>query len=218
MAGIHGGYRNLPPLDATCGQYALRCIANEDAEPIRMWRNAQLAVLRQASPISAGQQRRYFAEVIRAQMELAEPQTILVTVLRHNTPIGYGGLVHCAWEHRRAEISILFTPEIADDPVAYRSSLLAFLAMIEEIAFTQLGLNRLTLETYDIRPLHIGVLEEAGYSREGRLREHVTIDGQPVDSLLHAKLASARDAAAATGARMTSCDTRAIRMPAGGGS
>lgn len=206
-------YQRLPSLDTSIESYSLRCIQDADIEPIRQWRNAQMEVLRQPAPISPGEQERYFARAIWPQMDSARPGTILVTVLHNDRVIGYGGLVHCTWEHRRAEISVLFKPEIAADPAAYRAALLAFLAMIRDVGFARLGHNRLTLETYDIRPFHIGVLEEAGFKLEGRLREHVVIGGKAVDSLIHAALASDQSVA---GGRITSCATRSIRVPAAG--
>lgn len=183
-------YRHLPSLDLVHGAFALRCVEDDDIEPIRQWRNAQMEVLRQTEAISPEAQRAYFDRAIWPQMELEKPETILVTVLRDGEMIGYGGLVHCAWEHARAEISILFSPAIVAQDREYWGCLMAFLAMIEEIAFDRLRFNRLTLETYAIRDFHIGVLEDAGYVLEGRLREHVWIAGEPADSLLHAKLAS----------------------------
>lgn len=183
-------YSQLPPLDLVHGAFALRCVDDADIEAIRCWRNAQMEVLRQSEPISAEAQRDYFAEQIWPQMSRAQPQTVLVTVLRDGEAIGYGGLVHCAWEHARAEISVLFAPDIATQDREYWGCLMAFLAMIEEVAFDRLGFNRLTLETYAFREFHIGVIEDAGFVFEGRLREHVWIAGEPVDSLLHAKLAA----------------------------
>ncbi|MHA7820559.1 MAG: GNAT family N-acetyltransferase [Erythrobacter sp.] len=213
-------YLRLPSLEISRDGFALRCIDDGDMEPIRTWRNAQMAVLRQAGRLTPDQQRRYFTSVIWPQMELEHPDTILLTILRSGERIGYGGLVHCAWGHARAEISVLFTPAIAADEREYGTCLSAFLAMLEDLAFDRLGFNRLTLETYDIRPFHVRLLEQAGYTREGRLRDHIAIEGERVDSLLHGKIASdrTRDRADdhATSERMTSTPTRSILTPASG--
>ncbi|BDI59747.1 GNAT family N-acetyltransferase [Qipengyuania nanhaisediminis] len=208
-------YRHLPPLECERGDYAIRCVESDDIEAIRYWRNSQMEVLRQREVITAEAQTRYFKETIWPQMNEARPNTILVTVLYQGERIGYGGLVHCAWAHRRAEISILFDPAIAARREKYRSALLAFLDMIGAIGFGRLGFNRLTLETYAFRSFHIRVLEEAGYACEGRLREHVSVGGRLVDSLLHARLASDHTDLASPA---LSSATRSIRVPAGGGS
>lgn len=195
-------YRHLPALEMRHGNYAIRCIEDQDIEAIRRWRNAQVEVLRQSGPISASDQRAYFDRAIWPQMGEEQPERILVAIEQSvggsgpkargatRELIGYGGFVHCAWDHARAEISALFAPAIVADKEHYRKALLAFLAMMTEAGFARLGLRRLTLETYDIRPFHVSVIEEAGFVREGRLREHVEIDGRPIDSLLNAKLAS----------------------------
>lgn len=215
-------YSCLPSLVVTRGDFALRPLDDADIEPIRRWRNAQMDVLRQKEPLTREAQQLYFVSTIWPEMELKQPRTILVAILRNGERIGYGGLVHCAWEHVRAEISVLFAPGIAAENSHYRECLTAFLDMLEEIAFDRLGFNRLTLETYDIRSFHIAVLERAGYVREGRLRDHVSIAGEGVDSLLHAKIARERGRCGASaywaGGRTTSIATRSILDPAAGGS
>ena len=50
-----------------------------------------------------------------------------------------------------------------------------------------LKLNKITTETYDVRPWTINVLENLGFKREGRLKNHVLIDYKLYDSILHAK-------------------------------
>lgn len=211
-------YSKLGPVDLARGRFSIRPVSDGDIEAIRRWRNAQMRVLRQAQPISPKAQCAYFAERIWPQMERSDPENVLVTILRDGVPVGYGGLVHCSWNDRRAEISALFAPEVAAEADEYRVSLMTFLELICALGFDRLGFNRLTLETYDIRPAHIAILEEAGFIREGRQREHVIIDGDRVDSLLHAMVARDYRAICAMGGRTTSDATRAILMPESGGS
>jgi len=40
-------------------------------------------------------------------------------------------------------------------------------------------------ETYDIRPRHVAILEMNGFKLEGRLIDHVLIDGKYIDALIH---------------------------------
>lgn len=179
-------YRHLPDLTIASGASSLRCVQDDDIEPIRQWRNAQMDVLRQDRPISADRQRAYFAREIWPQMEAERPSTVLLSFRRDDELVGYGGLVHIAWEHSRAEISVLMRSDIAGDEVAYHPLLRTFLFLVRELAFNRLGLNRVYLETYSIRTKHIATLEACGFQLEGRLREHVRIDGAPADSLIHA--------------------------------
>jgi len=169
---------------------ALVPVQPEHIESIRLWRNAQMDVLRQSAPISATQQQAYFERHIWPTQSQAQPAQILVGYLHDGNLIGYGGLVHIAWEHRRAEVSFLLDPQRTVSEPAYAADFLAFLSLVQVLAFDALGLHRLYTETYAIRTHHISVLEAAHFQPEGRLRAHVWIDGRAVDSLMHGCLAS----------------------------
>ena len=172
------------------GDLSVRAVQPAEIEAIRHWRNAQIDVLRQADPLSPEQQEAYFASHVWPQYAMPQPGTILLSYLEGDTLIGYGGLVHIAWPHRRAEISFLLDPAHTRNEAAYARYFGAFLALMKRLAFAELGLNRLFTETYATRPHHIAVLESAGFNREGVLRAHVIIDGQAVDSILHGCLSS----------------------------
>ncbi|MDM7947731.1 MAG: GNAT family N-acetyltransferase [Oceanibaculum nanhaiense] len=172
------------------GALSVRAVQKAEIEAIRQWRNAQMEVLRQAEPISPEQQEAYFASHIWPQYAKTQPDTILLSYFDGGTFIGYGGLVHIAWPHRRAEISFLLDPVHTKDDAAYARYFSDFLRLMKRLAFADLGLNRLFTETYPTRPHHIAVLESAGLRREGVMRAHVIIGGQPVDSILHGCLSS----------------------------
>jgi RimJ/RimL family protein N-acetyltransferase len=104
--------------------------------------------------------------------------------------IGYGGLTNIDWVSRRAEVSFLVDPERAADPDVYRRDIGAFLGFLANLAFNELGLNRLFAETYAFRNFHIGLLERAGFSVEGRLREHAWTGQGLGDSIVHGLLAA----------------------------
>ncbi|MEQ8251850.1 GNAT family N-acetyltransferase [Oceanibaculum nanhaiense] len=182
-------YACMPHPVLEAGTLSVRAVQKAEIEAIRQWRNAQIDVLRQAEPITPEQQEAYFATHIWPQFSKARPDTILVSYREEDRLIGYGGLVHVAWAHRRAEVSFLLDPvHIGDDKVVARY-FSAFLGLMKRLAFADLGLNRLCTETYAIRPNYVAMLEENGFRREGVLRQHVWIDGQPVDSILHGCLA-----------------------------
>ncbi len=167
------------------GECRLVPLRQEDLLSIMHWRNAQLKVLRQREPLTAEQQERYFQTVIAPSYAEKQPRQILFTYLHGQELIGYGGLVHIAWEDRRAEVSFLVDPERAADPSVYAQDFSLYLSLIQKTAFQHLGFTRLFTETYDIRSHHISILESSGFQLEGRLKAHVWIDGQPVDSLMH---------------------------------
>lgn len=182
-------YRVMPTPKLSDGVLEVRAVQPADIEAIRQWRNAQMDVLRQTAPISPEQQAHYFAEHVWPQTESLEPSQVLVALERAGVLIGYGGLVHISWANRRAEVSFLLTPELeknSDELIALFSR---FLDLMKQLAFDDLGLRRLCTETFAHRTRHIATLEASGFSCEGRLREHVLIDGKPTDSFAHGLLA-----------------------------
>ena len=184
-------YRPLPQADYCWNDYQLIPIRYEDREPIRAWRNAQLQVLRQAEPLTSEQQEAYFQRVVLPLFGQEKPGQLLFSLLHHDKLIAYGGLVHISWTDLRAEVSFLVEPTRAADPATYRQDFLAHLRLLGQVAFGGMGFNRLFSETYDIRPAHVAILEEAGFRLEGRLRQHVQLKpGTFADSLMHGQLAT----------------------------
>ncbi len=178
-------YACLDPAVVRRGERSLRALSREDMIPIMHWRNAQLEVLRQPEPLTLEQQERYFGHVVLPSFAEAQPRQILLAYLLGEALIGYGGLVHIAWPDRRAEVSFLVDPARAAVPEIYAEDFACYLDLIREVAFRHLGFTRLFTETFDIRPLHVSLLERHGFEFEGRMRAHVWINGQPVDSLIH---------------------------------
>ena len=182
---VPASYACLPRPLIALGDYAVRPVQPEDIEDIRQWRNAQMDVLRQQAPLTSEDQTTYYAQNVWPVMPQDEPDNILMTLLHQGRRIGYGGLVHIAWPHRRAEVSFLVSPDIAADAVRYAQAFDAFFRLMKTLAFDDLRLHRLTTETYATRPAHIARLEAAGFKPEGRLRAHVRINDDYIDSLLH---------------------------------
>ncbi|HEV2568135.1 GNAT family N-acetyltransferase [Sphingomonas sp.] len=167
------------------GQRRLRAVGRDDIESIRLWRNAQMSVLRQAKAITRQEQISYFEQHIWPSLDQPQPANILLAYEEDRNLIGYGGLVHVAWEHRRAEVSFLLKPQLTTEIQVYSDYFGSFLALLKEAAFTDLSLERVWTETYAIRRHHVEVLESSGFRLEGVMRRHVLIDGQFTDSLIH---------------------------------
>ena len=170
--------------------YSISPVQEEYIQEIREWRNAQLDVLRQSSEITSEQQARYFEKNIWPDMEVNTPTNILMVFMHQGSLIGYGGLVHISWLDFRAEVSFLLNPGRVVNQESYLLDFTMFLRLIKGLAFEELHLNRIFTETYDIRPIHIKALEDAGFLKEGIMREHGRIDGLAVDSILHGCLRS----------------------------
>ncbi|NLC72729.1 MAG: GNAT family N-acetyltransferase [Ruminococcaceae bacterium] len=165
-------------------------IQSDHIELIRQWRNAQIDVLRQSEPITEKQQVEYFNNHIWPDMKEKYPKNILLSILEDNILIGYGGLVHIAWEHKRAEVSFLLRPDYTVNTNIYSKYFTIFLQLIKKLAFLELGFQRIYTETYESRLITISILENAGFVREGILRKHVIKNGKIQDSLIHGCLSS----------------------------
>lgn len=186
-------YRCLKRSEWQEGGYITVPLREEDMSLLKEWRNEQKDVLRQNHVLTDEDQRRYYRDVVRPSFEQAEPRNVLFSLLTEDRCIGYGGLTSMDWYSKRAEISFLVDTKRTEDAIGYRRDFTAFLTLMKNVAFIDLHFHRLFTETFDIRPLHISILEENGFLPEGRMREHVRIGGRYVDSLLHGCLKESYD-------------------------
>src|SRR6187401_152709 len=124
-------YSVMPHSRLSDGAVELRAVQPADIEAIRQWRNAQMDILRQTAPIDPQQQIDYFNRCVWPTMSHPQPSNILVSLFRDSQLIGYGGLVHIAWEHARAEISFLLSAQRIHDAAVYAADFSAFLSLIK---------------------------------------------------------------------------------------
>ncbi|MEM7393492.1 MAG: GNAT family N-acetyltransferase, partial [Verrucomicrobiota bacterium] len=166
-------YKALQKNRFTAGDYSIAPIREEDMEPIRQWRNAQVEVLRQKGELTPEAQARYYREVVRPLFDLDEPEQLLFSYFLAGALIGYGGLVHLSWPDRRAEMSFLVSPERALEPALYEEAMRHFITLMKQVCFEELAFNRLRTETYGFRHQTLAILEAGGFVREGVMRDHV---------------------------------------------
>lgn len=181
-------YTHFPNIERTSGEFSLRPLRWEDREPIRRWRNEQINVLRQTTPLSIDDQDTYYRNVLAPQFEEREPQQILWSLEENGRLIGYGGLVHIAWSDARAEVSFLTETERV--PKLLPDDWGAYLQLLIPIARDSLQLHKLTTETFATRSEMFPILEANGFVREGVLRDHHREAQGWTDSLVHALLLS----------------------------
>ncbi|MBN1820929.1 MAG: GNAT family N-acetyltransferase [Prolixibacteraceae bacterium] len=167
------------------GDYSLVPLLEQDIFLIKEWRNDQIDVLRQKQKLSNKEQSHFFRNVVMPSFSEPEPKLMLFSFLYKNRCIGYGGLTNIDWQAQRAELSFLLETSRACNSSVYRNEFSIFLNLIKKAAFQGLQLNRIFTETYDIRPLHIDILEKNGFNSEGRMRGHVRVNGQFTDSIIH---------------------------------
>lgn len=158
---------------------------DEDKFKIKDWRNKQMDVLRQKHPLSDDNQINYYQNYILPSFKQEHPEIMLFSFLEKDICIGYGGLTNIDWESKRVELSFIINPDRILIPGLYEKDFTTFIELMKTIVFQELKFNRIFTETYDIRSFHVSVLEKNGFKSEGRLREHVFINGKFIDSLMH---------------------------------
>ncbi len=179
-------YRCLTHQQFELDHYTLVPIREEDMEAVRVWRNSQLRYLRQEELLTVEQQKNYYHTVLEPSFGEKEPRQVLMSLLYRGVCIGYGGIVHIHWIDRRGEVSFLVATERSLNSEVYTRDFVHFLCLIKRVGFEDLHLHRLQTETYAIRPvLHTQILESQGFVLEGRMKEHVRIEGQFVDTVIH---------------------------------
>lgn len=171
------------------GYFSFRRLHLSDAESIRQWRNAQMLILRQHMPLSQASQNQYFAEVLLPSYFEEHPKMLLFATCVDNELVGYGGLVHIDWANQRGELSFLVDSSLEQDIQSKTRVFKNFFTALRNLAFNELGLNRVFTETFDFRPDHVEMLEGFGFVLEGRLAQHIKLPtGNFSDSLFHGYL------------------------------
>ncbi len=178
-------YACMPRPILRLGNLWVEAVQEYHIESIRQWRNAQMDILRQSTLITPEGQKNYFQNHIWSDMRSSHPKNILLAYMEDDNFIGYGGLVHIAWEHLRAELSFLLTNNLAGTVEDFQIYFPTFLQLMKILAFEDLKLERLYTETYSIRPEYISVLENSGFECEGVLKNHIRIKNQPLNSFIH---------------------------------
>lgn len=167
------------------GEYSVVPFRKVDLMNVKTWRNDQMDVLRQKALLTDENQLNYYNNFIEPSFSDPNSRIILFSFLLNNECIGYGGLTNIHWEDKRIELSFLLNTERVKNENIYTSDFKHFIELMKTIVFVDLEFNRIFTETYDIRNLHISILESCGFKLEGRMREHVRINDKYVDSLIH---------------------------------
>jgi len=150
------------------------------------WRNEQIYHLRQNKPLTAEEQDNYFKNVVSNLFLLDEPNQLLFSFLKDGNCIGYGGLVHINWIDRNAEVSFIMDTKL--EASYFRENWQAYLKLIHRVAFSELGLNKLYVYAFDLRPHLYKVLEQSGYFFDARLKNHCYYNNKFIDVVIYSIL------------------------------
>ncbi len=181
-------YKVLNKNNFSLNSYEVIPIREKDMEDVRIWRNAQINVLRQKDIITKSDQQEYYEKKIKPLFKEDNPLQLLFSFLENTKLIGYGGLVNISWIDKRAEMSFLLDNNRAKDKRQYEKDMTNFIQIIKQLVFVELNFNRLFTETYSFREYHISILEKSGYKKEGVFREHIFYQNKYYDSILHSIL------------------------------
>lgn len=162
-------------------------ILKDDIEPIRIWRNQQINILRQNKIINSKEQKKYFANFYKKNCLDHKPSNILFSIKEKNKLIGYGGLSNISWLNKRAEISFLLKSSIAKNKKLNEKYFLDFLKFVCKLSFICLKFNKVFTDTFVTRANHIKLIEKAGFKKEGIFKHHYIKNKKKISSFVHAK-------------------------------
>ncbi|MDG1571478.1 GNAT family N-acetyltransferase [Robiginitalea sp. M366] len=168
------------------GKYGIIPIRWEDREAIRQWRNEQIYHLRQERPLEPIDQDNYFIGVVKSLFEESRPEQYLFSYTKDGKCIGYGGLVHINWTDLNAEISFIMNTSLEENEFEFHWK--KYLELIEAFGFMELGLHKLYVYAFDLRPHLYHALEEAHYFEDARLKQHCLYNKRFIDVVIHSKL------------------------------
>lgn len=179
-------YKVLGKKEFKVGEISIIPLRYEDRFMIMKWRNEQIYHLRQAKPLTEVGQENYFNTVVNNLFHQEQPSQLLFSYMKNNVCIGYGGLVHINWVDKNAEISFIMNTELEKN--YFKKHWNVFLHLIEEVAFNELNFHKLCTYAFDLRPHLYEIIENAGYIKEGTLKEQCIFNGEYKDVLIHGKL------------------------------
>lgn len=155
----------------------LRPIEESDLPQLKSWRNDPRLrhTFRSSRLLNMINQKDWLERVSR------DVSTGMFGIAEKGTLIGACGLCNINWVNLTAEVSIYVEPILQDK---------ALLAMKElhQKAFEEYNLHRLWAEVYEFDTFKVALFEEAGYTLEGTLRQHVFKLGRYHDSLMYGLL------------------------------
>ncbi len=166
-------------------KYSIVCLRYKDIYDIKKWRNQQMDILRQKKKLTDKEQISYYNNLIVPTFKEKNPKQMLFSFLYDNICIWYWWLTNINREDKRAELSFIVDTKRTKNKKLYEKDFSMFIYLIKEVANEKLWFNRIFTETYDIRPLHIKILEKNWFIYEWRMRKHVYIDNKFIDSLIH---------------------------------
>lgn len=168
------------------GDFSIVPIRHEDRIDIMKWRNEQMYHLRQNKYLTIEDQENYFTNIVSSLFKQDKPSQILFSYLENDVCIGYGGLVHINWIDKNAEISFVMNTEIEIE--SFQKHWINYLLLIEKVAFEELQFHKIFTYAFDLRPHLYEALENSGFIKDARLKDHCLFDNRYLDVVIHSKI------------------------------
>ena len=164
--------------------YSLIPLREDDLQLIRKWRNEQIQFLRQENLLTEKDQKLYFKNTVLPSFIELNPKIILFSFIKNSKLIGYGGFVNIDWTTGLTEISFLIETNRSKNET-YAEDFASFLHLVKIIGCYELKFKEIYTETYNIRPIHIGILEKNSFQFKKILDYDKIINGKSVNVLFH---------------------------------
>ena len=181
-----GKYKILSKNKFDNGKFSIVPIRYEDRMDIMKWRNEQMYHLRQSKALTIEDQDYYFENVVSKLFEQENPNQILFSFLENDICIGYGGLVHINWIDKNAEISFIMNTFLEKN--RFHEIWIAYLNLIEKVAFEELQLHKVFVYAFDLRPHLYEVVENSNYFKDATLKEHCFFNNKFINVIIHSKI------------------------------
>tara|TARA_B110000503_G_scaffold72571_1_gene112167 strand:- start:7272 stop:7832 length:561 start_codon:yes stop_codon:yes gene_type:complete len=168
------------------GIFKIIPIRFEDRFDIMNWRNEQMYHLRQNKHLTIEDQDNYFTNIVHSLFKQEQPGQILFSYLENDVCIGYGGLVHINWIDKNAEISFIMNTDTEIE--SFQKHWINYLLLIEKVAFEELKFHKIFTYAFDLRPHLYEALENSGFIKDARLKDHCLFDNRYLDVVIHSKI------------------------------
>ncbi|MDO8430351.1 MAG: GNAT family protein [bacterium] len=127
-------------------------------------------------------------ESVEAYVEknIGDPDIFFFAIIRkdNNCHIGNIKLGPVDWHHKIGDIGII----IGDKDSWGKGYATEAIAILSSFAFSELGLHKLTASAYENNVGSIKAFQNAGFSEEGRKKNHYLYQDKYIDSVLLAKI------------------------------
>lgn len=150
--------------------YKINSIKFNDIEKIRIWRNKQIKFLRQKKTLNKIDQKFYFMNDVKKQLNKKKPNFILFAFRKNNILIGYGGFTNINWIKKEAELSFLLNNNLAKKVNRYNKDFKIFILISKKFA-KKISLNRLISFTFVSRKNHIRIMENCGFYKKKKVMD-----------------------------------------------